>query len=168
MRFNRMKIIAICLSLLLASAAANAFNYMDWVPLLPENIGGLEKTGETEGMDKNEGDRSWSVIKQKYSDAEGNTINFSILTGSNAPGIKEFKMMQQINMETDKKAVKTVDVSGRKSVLTMDKTGDENTLLIPAADNTLVIISTDAFNSEKEMISLADDVSVEDIADSVE
>lgn len=168
MRFNRLKIIAICLSLLLASATANAFNYMDWVPLMPENIGGLEKTGESEGIDKEEGDQSWSVIKQKYSDAQGNTLNLSIITGSNAPGIKEFKMMQQFNMETDEKAVKPVEVLGLKSVLNIDKTGGENTLLIPATDKTLVIISTAAFDSEDEMISLADDVPIEDIADSVE
>ncbi|MFW6011338.1 MAG: hypothetical protein ACOC8Q_02400 [Desulfosalsimonas sp.] len=168
MKFNWLKIIVISIALIITSSAANAFDYQDWIPLLPENIGEMEKTDEPSGMNREESGQSWSVLEQKYSDKQGNSLSLTILTGSDAPGIKEFKMMQQFNKDTEEETIKPVDVQGLESVLAIDKKGGENSLLIPAADKTLVIISTSAFDSEDEMISLADDVPVEDIADSIE
>ena len=37
----------IAVGFILASSAANAFDYKEWLPLLPESIGGLDKKGET-------------------------------------------------------------------------------------------------------------------------
>ncbi len=39
-------ILIIVLGFILASSSANAFDYKNWIPLLPENIGGMEKQGD--------------------------------------------------------------------------------------------------------------------------
>ena len=62
----------IILGFLLVSSAANAFDYKNWIPLLPESIDGMEKHGEMEGMNREKGGQSWSVLRQKYSDEDGN------------------------------------------------------------------------------------------------
>ncbi|MFW5958244.1 MAG: hypothetical protein ACOCQ0_03720 [Desulfosalsimonas sp.] len=167
MKFNWLKIIVISIALIMTSSAANAFDYQDWIPLLPENIGEMEKTDEPSGMNMEESGQSWSGLEQKYSNTDGDVLKLSIVTGTNAPGMQQFKSMKEFDAKTDKEIVKTLDVKGRNSVLNIKKKGGENTLLIPASDETLVVISTEAFGSEDEMTSLADDIPVEEVADSV-
>ncbi|MCF8094481.1 MAG: hypothetical protein K9J79_03880 [Desulfobacteraceae bacterium] len=158
----------IALSFVLASSSANAFDYKNWIPLLPENISGMEKQGDPSGMNMEKSGQSWSALRQEYSDADGNDIRFSIVTGSNGPGIKEFETMQQFNMETPEKNVKTLDIAGHKAVLELNKKGGKSNLLISAQEETLVVIDTTSFDNEDDIISLADDVPLSEIADSVD
>lgn len=158
----------IALGFILASSAANAFDYEDWIPLLPESIGGLDKQGDPEGMNMEESGKSWSSLKQDYSDGQGNDARLTIVTGTNAPGVKEFKTLQKFNMETGERKVKTLEVSGHKAVLDLKKKGGRSNLMISAQDKTLVFVETGSFDSEEDLISLGDDVPLADIADSVE
>ncbi len=160
-------IFVIALGFILASSAANAFDYKNWVPLLPENIGKMIKQGDPEGMNIEKGGQAWSSLRQKYSDTNGNNIRLSIVSGTNAPGIREFKTMQQFNMETQERKVKTQDVEGYKAVLDFNKMGGKSHLLIAVQDETLVIIETTSFDSENDLVSLADDIPLSEIADSI-
>lgn len=119
-------------------------------------------------MNMEDSGQSWSSLRQKYSDGDGNNVRLSIVTGSDAPGIREFKAMQKFNMETREKKVKTMNVSGYKSVLDFNKQGGQSNLLIAVQDKTLVVIDTKSFDDENDIISLADDVPLSDIEDSVE
>jgi len=160
-------IFMIAISLIIVSTAANAFDYKNWIPLLPESIGGIEKHGDPSGMNMEKSGQSWSLLRQKYSDAEGNNIRLSIVTGSNAPGIRKFETMQQFNMETPEKNIKTLDIAGHKAVLELNKKGGKSNLLILAQEKTLVVIDTASFDNEADIISLAEDVPLSKIADSV-
>lgn len=160
-------ILIVAFGFVLATAAANAFDYKNWIPLLPEGIGGMVKQGDPEGMNMEKGGESWSLLRQQYSDTDGNDIRLSVVTGPDAPGIREFKTMQKFDMETEKKKVKTLEVSGYKAVLDLSKKGGKSNLLIAAQDKTLVIIDTTSFDSEKDLLSLADDVPLAKIADSI-
>lgn len=161
-------VLMIALGLFLGSSAANAFDYKDWIPLLPESIGGMEKQGDPDGMNMEKGGQSWSSLAQKYSDAQGNDLRLVIVTGSDAPGLRQFETMQKFNMETEEKKVKTVQVSGHKGVLDFNKKGGSSNLLVAVQDESLVIIETSSLESEDELVSLADDVPISDIADSID
>ncbi|MGM0452426.1 MAG: DUF4367 domain-containing protein [Thermodesulfobacteriota bacterium] len=161
-------IFLIALGFILASSTANALDYRDWVPLLPESIGGLDKQGDPEGMNMEKGAQSWATLKQPYADEKGNELRLSLVTGTDAPVMKEFETLQKFNMETAEKAVKTTEISGHKAVLNRSKTGGKSNLMIAAQKNTLVIIETDSFESEKELVSLAEEIPLGDIADSIE
>ena len=161
-------IFLIALGFILASSAANALDYKDWVPLLPESIGGLDKQGDAEGMNMEKGSQSWASLNQPYADGEGNTLRVTIVSGTDAPVMKKFQTLQKFNMETAEKNVKTTEISGHKAVLSLHKKGGESNLMIAAQKNTLVIIATDSFDSEKQLVSLARDVPLEDIADSIQ
>lgn len=166
MKFNLSKIMAFTAALmLLAAPAANAIDYNDWIPLLPENIGGLDKQGETDGMNMEQSGQNWSALEQKYSDNGDNQVQLRIVSGSDAPGIREFEAMQKFSMENEKKEVKTLDVSGRKAVLELNKKGGKSNLMVSAGQQTIVILSTSSFDSEKDITSLADDVPFDKIAD---
>ncbi|MCF8035777.1 MAG: hypothetical protein K9K62_02770 [Desulfobacteraceae bacterium] len=158
----------IAVSFILASSAANAFDYQDWIPLLPESIGGLDKQGEPEGMNMEKSGQSMSTLKQEYSDGSGNDARLTIVTGTNAPGVREFKTLQKFNMETDKRKVKTLDISGHKAVLDFNKKGGRSSLMIAARDKTLVVIESRSFDTEDALISMGKDVPLSKIADSVE
>lgn len=146
----------------------HASDYNNWVALLPDTISGLTKQGDPDGMNMERSGESWSALKQQYADAAGNDIKLSIVTGSNAPGIKQFESMQQFSMETAERKVDTLEISGYKSVLNLDKTGGKSSLLIAVQDQTLVIFETASFDSENSLVSLADDVALSEIGDAVE
>lgn len=162
------KILIIALSLIFVSTAANAFDYKDWIPLLPESIDGMEKQGDPAGMNMEKSGQSWSALRQEYSDTDGNSFRLSIVTGSNSPGIRKFETMQKFNMETGEKEVKTLEVSGYKAVLEFNKKGGKSNLLIAPKDQTLVIIDSASFENKDDLISLADDVPLSEIEDSFE
>ncbi|MFP4040456.1 MAG: hypothetical protein ACLFS7_07930 [Desulfosudaceae bacterium] len=168
MKFNWLKIMVISIAFIMTSSAAMAFDYQDWVPLVPENISEFEKKGEPNGMNMEKRGQAWSALEQKYSNKDGDALKLSIVTGKNAPGMQEFKAMKQFKVENDKEKTKTLDVKGRNSVLNIKKKAGENSLLIPASDETLVVIATEAVDSEDEMTSLAADVPIDDIAAAVE
>ncbi len=149
------------------SFQAHAFDYNNWIPLLPDTIAGLDKKGDPDGMNMERGEESWAVLKQQYADAAGKDIELSIVTGSNAPGIKQFESMQQFSTETAETKVDTLEISGYKSVLNLDKTGGKSSLLIAVQEQTLVIFETASFDDEESLISLADDVALAEIADAV-
>lgn len=161
-------IFLIALGFILASSAVNALDYKDWIPLLPESIGELDKQGDPEGMNMEKGSQSWATLKQPYADGEGSTLRLSIVSGTDAPVMKKFETLQKFNMETAEKAIKTTEISGHKAVLNRNKTGGKSSMMIAAQQNTLVIIETDSFDSEKELVSLAAEVPLGDIADSIE
>ncbi|MDY6825143.1 MAG: hypothetical protein SWH68_15320 [Thermodesulfobacteriota bacterium] len=164
---NFMTIFFITFCLIFVSSAASAFDYHNWIPLLSESIGGMDKQGEPEGLNMEKGGQSWSSIRQQYADAAGKNISLSIITGSDAPGIREFKTMQKFNMENEKKKIKALEVSGHKAVLAFNKKGGRSNLLIAAQDETLVVIETSSFDSEADLVALADDIPLAEIADSV-
>lgn len=161
-------IFMIALGFILASSAANAFDYRDWIPLLPESIGGLDKQGEPEGMNMEKGSQSWATVKQQYADEAGDALRVSIVTGTDAPVMKEFEALRKFTMETAERNVKTTEISGHKAVLSLHKKGGKSNLMIAPQKNTLVIIETDSFDSEKALVSLAEEVPIAGIADSIE
>lgn len=160
-------IFMIAFGLVLTASAANAFDYNNWVPMLPESISGMEKQDDPDGMNMEKGGKSWSTIKQEYADGNGKDIQLSIITGSDAPGIREFEQMQQFEMESGEQIVKTLEVSGYKAVLDLNKKGGTSNLLISVQNETLVIIETRSFDNEKALVSLAKEVPLDDMADSV-
>lgn len=153
--------------LIIFSTAANAFDYKDWVPLLPQSISGMEQQGEAEGMNMAQGEQSWSTLRQEYADEDGKHIRLSIVAGSNSPGIKQFQTMQKFNMETEEKEVKTLEVSGYKAVLEFNKKGGQSNLLIAPQEQTLVIIDSTSFDNKKDFISLAENIPFSKIANAV-
>ena len=160
-------VLLIVFGLVLASSAVNAFDYKDWMPLLPDSIAEMEKQGDPDGMNMEKGGQSWSTISQKYSDGQENNAQLTIVTGSDAPGMKKFNTLHRFSGETGKRKVKTLDISGHKAVLNLDKKGGSNSLLIQAQENTMVIINTSSFDSENGLVSLAEDIPLAEIADAV-
>ncbi|MFO7932073.1 MAG: hypothetical protein R6U97_11780, partial [Desulfosalsimonas sp.] len=156
MSFNRLKIIIFSLVFILTSSmATNALEYQDWTPLLPAKIGELDKSGEPTGMNKEESGKAWSALEQQYSDSQGNEIKLRILSGPTAPGVQEFKSLQEVSLKNSEREVKTLEIYGYRAVLVLNKKKEKNNLLISPCDETIVIISTSSFDNEEDITSLA-------------
>ena len=166
MKLKFSKIIAFTAAfMLLAAPVVNALDYKDWLPLVPEKIGGLERQGDADGMNMEQSGQSWSAFEQNYSNGGENQVQLKIVSGSDAPGIRKFEALQKFNMETAEKKVKTLDVSGHKAVLELNKKGGKSNLIVSAGEQTIVIFSTSSFDHEEDIISLADEVPLDKIAD---
>ena len=145
------------------SPVTNAADYKDWIDLLPEKINNLPKSGDPEGGNFEQRGQSWSILKQDYHDS-GNNIRLTIVAGDTAPQLQQFQGMKQFTMETEDRLVESVQISGHEAVFEMQKDRGAGTLLILVQERTLVVIEADAVAGKNELISLADDVQLSDIA----
>lgn len=164
MRFNICRICKGILCVLLLSFSVFAADFESWIPILPETINGLEKADSPDGANVNKGGKSWTTLQQRYSGDSGKNLRLTIVDGSIAPQIQQFKSMKRFTVETENKLIESVDISGYESVIEIDKTGGSSSLLILVREERIVVIDTNAVSNKEELISLAEDISLSDIA----
>lgn len=164
MKFKICNIFMTFFLMLVMSFATYALDYKNWIPVLPEKIGGLEKAAEPNGANVNQGKKSWATLQQRYSDNSGKSLQLTIVDGSISPQIQQFKSMKQFAVETENKVIESVEVSGYESVIELDKAEGGGSLLILVQENRVVAIEAGFVSSKKELISLADDVPLSKIA----
>ncbi len=152
------------LCLLLVPSLADASDYKDWIPLLPDSIGGLSKSGDPDGANMEMSGQSWSTLQQRYAQDNGNDIELTIVAGAMAPQVRQFQSMRNFDLETDEKIAQTLKIAGRPAFFELYKGGGKGTLGIALQENAVMAIEADAVESKDGLISLADDVPLEDIA----
>jgi hypothetical protein len=151
--------------LLFISAAAGASDYKDWIPLLPEGLGGLQKSGKPEGMNMEMDDQRWSMVQQEYtSDSSEESINLILVGGQGAPQIAGFQTMSSMKMETEEQIVKTVEVFEYKGLLNLEKNEQRGTLMIALTETMMVVIEAAPITEEGELMKLAQDVPLSKLA----
>jgi len=158
------RIIFISLCVLLVSVSASAVDYKNWIPLLPETLGGLAKSDEPDGINMEMGGQSWSSLSQEYSGNANKSISLIIVSGIVAPQVQVFQTMSQMQMETQDVLVKTLNVSGYRAVFQLDKEDKKGTLMISVNQQTVVIIDVEPTTSEKELVAVAKKVPLGKIA----
>ncbi|MEF8823109.1 MAG: hypothetical protein V5B78_02070 [Desulfohalobiaceae bacterium] len=161
--YKHLMVIPLALVFFLAASTANALDYTNWVPLLPESIGGLDKAGEPNGANVEKSGESWATVQQDYSDGSGEEVTLTIVAGGMSPQLQQFRAMKQFTMETGEKLVKTLKVSGYESIFELKKQKNSGTLLMHVKEKTLVIIESNSVTSKDALISLADDVPLSEI-----
>ncbi len=158
------RIILISLCVLLVSVSASAVDYKNWIPLLPEKLGGLARSGEPDGVNMEMGGQSWSSIDQEYSDKANKSIKLIIVSGIVAPQVQAFQNMSQMQMETQDVLIKTLNVSGYRAVFQLDKEDKEGILTISVNQQTVVIIGIEPTTGEREIVAVAKEVPLGKIA----
>jgi len=158
------KIILLAVCLLSISVAVGATDYKSWLPLIPDTLGGLARSGEPDGINMEMGGQSWSSLHQEYSSKSKKRISLTIVSGIVAPQAQAFQSMSHMQMETQDQVVKTVNVSGYKSVFQLSKAEKNGSLMISVNQQTLVVIEAEPITSEKELLPLAEEVPLKKIA----
>ncbi len=158
------KIILLAVYLLSISVAVGATDYKSWLPLIPNTLGGLTRSGEPDGINMEMGGQSWSSLHQEYSNKSEKRISLTIVSGIIAPQAQAFQSMSHMQMETQEQVVKTVNVSGYKSVFQLSKADKNGSLMISVNQQTLVVIEAEPITSEKELLPLAEEVPLKKIA----
>jgi hypothetical protein len=156
MKMKKMSfLLALCL--LLFSVTAGATDYKAWVPLLPDTLAGLTRSGKPDGINMEMSGQKWSSLHQRYSTDKGEkAIELTIVGGEAAPQLAQFQMMSSMKMETEDQIVKTVKVSGYKGLLNIEKKGRGTILMISLSDEMMVVIAAEAIKSEAEALKLAE------------
>jgi hypothetical protein len=81
-----------------------------------------------------------------------------------APQAQAFQAMSQMQMETQDQIIKTVNVSGYKAVLQLNKATRNGGLMISLGEQTLVVIEGEPITNEGELTALAKEVPLKEIA----
>ena len=151
--------VAICL--LLIPAVAGATDYKSWVPLLPRTLDGMAPSGEPQGMNMEMGGQKWSSLNQEYTSRDGKrSANLSITAGMGAPQVQNYQAMagMNMNMDTGDQLIKTVNVTGHKGMLTLDKKDKTATLVIFLKNNMVVAVQADPATKESDVTRIAQQV----------
>jgi hypothetical protein len=148
-------LLALCLSLF--SVTAGATDYKAWIPVLPDTLAGLSRSGKPDGINMEMSGQKWSSLHQRYSGDKGEkAIELTIVGGEGAPQLAQFQMMSSMKMETEDQIVKTVKVLGYKGLLNLEKKGKGANLMISLSDQMMVVIAAEAIKSEAEALKLAE------------
>ncbi len=151
----------ICFLFILSVVSAHAVSSQDWISYLPETINGIEKTGEVETVDAKKMGQKISSVTQVY----GNNVSLTIADGTMLPQLKKFEAMKQLTMENEKKIIKRMKISGYESGYEFYKKRKEGNLLVKLSDTRIVVIQADEVKNKDELLSMADDVPLSEIAD---
>jgi len=158
------KIILMATCLLLVSVWVGATDYKNWLPLIPETLGDLAKSGDPDVINMEMSGQSWSSLRQNYTDNSNKRASLTIVSGVIAPQAQAFQAMSHIQMETQDQIMKTVNVSGYKAVFQLNKANKNGSLMISLDEQTLVLIEGEPITSEKELTDLAKEVPLKKIA----
>lgn len=164
MRFQATTILSCIFCLFLTVAITHAADYKNWLDLLPASIDGLEKAGDPEGANMESGGKSWSSLEQDYAGDSNRHIDLVIVTGAMSPQVRTFNNMPDINMESEGKIAKSLEVSGYQAFLELNKNNSSGRLIIAVQEQTIVVIKADPVDGEKKLLSLADQVPLDRIA----
>ena len=157
------KIILMAVCLLSISVDVGAIDSKNWLPFIPGTLGGLNASGPPVRFDMDMGDQSMHNLTQEYSDKSKKNISLTIMSGAAAQA-QAHQSMSRGQMETQDQLVKTVNVSGYKSLFVLNKIEKNGTLIISLDTQTLVIIDAVPITSEKEILPLAKEVPLKEIA----
>jgi len=157
------KIILMATCLLLVSVWVGATDYKNWLPLIPETLGDLAKSGDPDVINMEMSGQSWSSLRQNYTDNSNKRASLTIVSGVIAPQAQAFQAMSHIQMETQDQIMKTVNVSGYKAVFQLNKANKNGSLMISLDEQTLVLIEGEPITSEKELTDLAKEVPLKKI-----
>lgn len=151
------RIVLVSVCLLLISVTASASDYKDWIPLLPETVGEMQRSGKPDGMNMEMGGEKWSSLHQNYSADNGEkSVELTIVEGKGAPPLANFQMMSAMKMETEDQIVKTLDVFGYKGLFNLEKKKKSGTLMISLSEEMLVVLEAEPITKEEEILKLAE------------
>jgi hypothetical protein len=149
-------LLAIALYFVPALSPAHAFDYKDWIPLIPSELGGLKKNGKPEGMNMEMNNEKWSSLTQTYGDEDSDKeTTLTIVCGTNAPQMQHFKGIPKMKMETEDQIMANVTVSGREGFLILDKGEKSGYLMILVDDRLLITLEMQDCGDKERLISAA-------------
>lgn len=164
MRVKRIGIAAGLVVLLLAATVAAA-DYKTWIPLLPEQLGGLPRLDQPEGLNVGSGGQAWSTLTQEYArDDSDRSFSLVLVSGAAAPEAQAFEAMSQVPMETSDQVVKLVPVGEYRALLQLDKDSLSGSLIISVGPHSLVVLQGEPVAAEDELLQVAREVPLKKIA----
>jgi hypothetical protein len=146
------------LCLFLLPTTAQALDYKAWLPILPDTVAGMARSGEPQGMNMEMGGQGWSSASQEYASKDHKkTLTFSVMAGMGSPQVQGYQAMatMAMQMETGDEIVKTVTVSGYKGMLTLDKKDNSGTLVIYLRNDMVAVLHVEPATQESHLTELA-------------
>lgn len=136
-----------------------ASDYKPWIPSLPSELGGLKKKDKPQGMNMEMDGEKWSSLTQSYGDEDSeNETTLTIVCGTNAPQMQQFKAIPKMKMETEDQLMTTVKVAGRDAFLTLDKQDKSGFVMILVDERLLITIEMQDCSDKEKLLSVAEQI----------
>ncbi|MFP4482394.1 MAG: hypothetical protein ACLFN0_06295 [Thermovirgaceae bacterium] len=159
-------LVALCVMLAASVAVAAEYDYEDMIPVLPDSIGGMEKSDDPDGGNLENSGQTYAAVEQKYSDG-AKRIRLMVVAGDTAPQVQKFRELSLMEVETEEAILKSTEISGREAFFQIRKDQPGGTLGIAVQNDVVAAIETNQDVNENDLISLGEEIPVEEIADSV-
>lgn len=152
----RGQLILIGICLLLLAGAVGAEDYKNWIPVLPDTVGGMAGAGKPDGMNMESDGQKWCMLHQQYGGNQSEKqVDLTLVWGGAAPFMANFQMMSKFEMETEEQVTKSVEVSGYKGVINLEKADQRGTLMLALDKETIVILEAAPTTKADQLFSVA-------------
>jgi hypothetical protein len=157
-------IVLISMCLIAVSVMAGATDYKTWMPLLPETIGGMGRSGKPDGVNMETSGQAWSALHQRY-ESEGSERYVELnLFGGDAPQMAGFQTITTMKIETEDQIIKPVQVKKYKASLNFEKNGKRGTLIISLGEKMMAVLEAGPITQESELMKLAEELPLDKFA----
>ena len=161
----RGQLILIGICLLLLAGAVGAEDYKNWIPVLPDTVGGMAGAGKPDGMNMESDGQKWCMLHQQYGGNQSEKqVDLTLVWGGAAPFMANFQMMSKFEMETEEQVTKTVKVSKYKGVINLEKADQRGTLMLALSKDMIVILESVPTTKEDQLVSLAEKLPLDKFA----
>jgi hypothetical protein len=159
------KQVVLALIILITPGLSWAADYKDWLPHIPDKLGGLKATSEGDGMNMSSGGSAMSTLNKTY--GSGNkeiNISISYLHDSKRQ-TQALEPVEQMSMEMGGMVMKTIKIQGFDAVYQYIK-AEKNSLITVnlKADATFILASSGiGAKGEKYYIGLFENINLKKI-----
>jgi len=161
----RRNINIIVLILFLVPNLSWAADYKQWIPYIPDKLGGLKDSSEANGMNMNSGGTTMSKLDKLYK--EGNkeiTLTISYVKRNDDPG-SNTKPQEPMSMELGPIVMKTIKIQGFDAIYQYDKQEKNALITLQLGPEATVLLTASGIGkeSEKYYTGLFDDINLKKI-----
>jgi len=155
----RGQLILIGICLLLLAGAVGAEDYKNWIPVLPDTVGGMAGAGKPDGMNMESDGQKWCMLHQQYGGNQSEKqVDLTLVWGGAAPFMANFQMMSKFEMETEDQITKTIKVSEYKGVLNLEKPDKRGTLMVALSKELMIVMELVPATKAGDLIKLVEEL----------
>ncbi|MFV1985543.1 MAG: hypothetical protein ACC657_18485 [Thiohalomonadales bacterium] len=146
----------------LAPGLSWALDYKDWLPLLPDEIGGLKTKAKDSGVNINAGGTIMSILTITYGEGD-KKIDISITAEASGIPNKSAQTKERTIMETEDFVQKIIIIQGFIGLYMNNKSAKNHIIKINLNSKSTFTFMADGYEEEKYILGLVNKINLKKI-----
>lgn len=156
-------LITLTFVLFLTPGLSWALDYKDWLPLLPDEIGGLKTKSKDNGVNIKAGGTSMSSLTVTYGEGD-KQIDISITAEASGVPNKSVQAKEQIVVKTEDFVQKLINIQGFVGMYMYNKSAKNHILRVSLNSKSAFTFMANGYEGEKYFFSLVDKINLKKIS----